>query len=223
MSANPQALKAEIILAIQLVTRHRAFRMTAALCGLALLGNRVAAARPLESAWAVAGALGAVAGSRVLSRGAALASARLAAAPFRSVAGRFIGVMAVIAPLTAVGAAVAGTPMPLGVSREVGVGVGYAAVLTAVAMGGTGMVGASSAATFGVFAAWVGQLPPGAWSEQLGAAGGLALGAWSALPMAWRVAAAASGDPASFRVLAAWGMLGLGGAVLGVARRRRLR
>lgn len=222
MPANPPAFKAEIILAIQLVTRHRAFRLTSGLAGLTVLSLRLAPNPPAGSVVAVAGALGAIAGSRVLARGPAMASARAAAAPVRSVIGRFVGVMLVLAPIVMVGGVLVGGGEGTGVTEQATWSVAYAAVLAAVSMGGVGAVGASSVSTFGVFAAWVGQVPPETWAERLGVVGGLTATIWSVLPMAWRVGTVTEGDRGATAVLLSWMVMGLSGAVVAVRRRRRL-
>ena len=109
----------------------------------------------------VAAMVAAVAGSRVLAHGAALAAARHApCAPWLVVAGRFAGVMVIVVPAVVVLGAVwlAGLPAPVVASR-IGLAVLTASAATGVAMAVTPSLGASAGSVVGLMAAWASQLP----------------------------------------------------------------
>ncbi len=109
----------------------------------------------------VAATVAAVAGSRVLTQGAALGAARHApCAAWLVVAGRFAGVIVIVVPTVVILGAVllAGLPSPDVVSR-IGLAVLAASAAVGVAMAVTPSWGASAGSAAGLMVAWAGQLP----------------------------------------------------------------
>lgn len=146
-------LKAEVVLGFQLVSRHRAPRLAAALTlvlAVAMSLARSSASTPAcpPLVLSLVGGLSAIACSRPLAHGAALGSARLAAAPGWMVAGgRFIGAMLFIAPLVLFISVVTGhTTFGFAIWRaEV-----YAGAIGMTTVGLSPLVGASAASGIGL-------------------------------------------------------------------------
>ena len=180
MLGSVLVLKAEMALGYQLVSRHRAPRFAAVIAAAFLVA--IAAAGLLGAAGyrgllpPVAATVAAVAGSRVLAHGAALAAARHApCAAWLVVAGRFAGVMVIVVPAVVILGAVllAGLPSPLVVSRIV-LAVLTASTAVGVAMAVTPSLGASAGSAAGLMAAWASQVPLLVGADATGSsAGGL--------------------------------------------------
>lgn len=224
---SPLAGKAEVVLGLQLVTRHRAPRLVA-LLSLAIAGLAATSGpSPERGAHLVllaAGTLAAVAGSRLLSPGPALAAARMVVAPCWMVpAGRLGGVLCVVGPFVlGMGLALA-TASPHGapVVGPVAVALAYAGCVGACTMAVAPLWGASAAASVGFLSAWFGLAPPStmaAWSAGWPPLQRVVLWVWNVLPLPWRaarwLAQGGLGDPL---LLTAWTVLGLGVAALHLA------
>lgn len=186
------AVKAEVVFGVLLVVRHRAVRLGATLV-LAVIGLAVAAGGPAAgSVFIVGGSLAAVAASRPLAPGPALAAAHRAAGPWwLAPVGRLTAVLLVIAPfllmaLVLVAAPRAGWPAALTLGL---VAIVYAAGLGALTLGLAPLMGASGAATAGLLAAWFGGLGPSAVAAALRGWPVLArplVVLWNLLPLEWR-------------------------------------
>ncbi len=210
------ALKAEALLGLHLVTRHRAPRLAGVL-GLAL----VAAAAVSESGpgarsvLLIGSTLAVVGASRVLAPGPALASARMVAARWWvAPVGRLAGALCAVVPF-AVGIA-ALVMVPHGEAslwRVAWVTTAYAVVLIACTIAMAPSLGASLAATLAFVAVWLGGVPPSAVSAVLGPWPLLERGAvwaWSLLPLPWRALRWLAGGPiADPLVLLAWAAIGM--------------
>ena len=172
------SLKAEVILAIQLVTRHQAPRPVLLLVAcLALItlrgGPAVTPAAVQRTLLLAAGLLGAVAGSRLLARGGALGAARQAgtwsAVP---VVGRTAGALILIGPvllLICFGLAPESRVMPVLL-----VALLFGAVQVTLAMALAPAIGASAAAAIGFFVAFLDGVGLGdAWELSAWLIGGL--------------------------------------------------
>jgi hypothetical protein len=160
------AFKAEIVLAIQLITRHRAPRLAAVLAfsAVALLvaeGRAVAAGEARRHTIIfIAGAVSAVAASRLLAKGPAWASVRRSAShPLVVPAGRLTGFLLLALPAAGAAAlsllALRDEQAPrLVVSLPL-----YCLAIGAVVMSVTPVLGASAAACAGVALAFLGVAP----------------------------------------------------------------
>lgn len=212
------ALKAEAVLGLLLVVRHRAVRLTGL---LAAVITALAAARPAENGRTsqtvllVGGSLAAVAATRLLASGAALTAARWVGGPgWLAPGGRLVGAMLVVVPCTAVSALLLARP---GATDSLGglvpVVVVYSAAIGALALALTPLLGASSAATCVLLAAWLGGAPPATVAMALSPwpyARGLILWLWKGLPLEWRaqrwLASGGSFDGALLVLWIAWGI-----------------
>jgi hypothetical protein len=191
-------LKAEVVLAMQLVSRHRAVKlaatlvllMTVAIASSAPAGGRVGGRQAVILL--MAGMLAAVAGSRPLAPGGALAALRMAAARWWiAPVGRILGAGVVIYPLVLVPIVVLVAPQasaPVMLKVIVTVTLYIVCVIACVAAL-TPVIGASAAAGAGFFSAWVGQTPPSgmqALTAGVPALQGPLVLLWNVLPLPWR-------------------------------------
>lgn len=221
------AFKAEAVLAVQLVLRHRAPRLAAALVLAAVFLAGARQAGGIGPLLLAAGGLGAVFGSRPLARGPALATARLVpVSPWLAPFGRYAGVLAVLLPAVAVAAAVLTAPAPpaaflRAAAAAAAVGGVWAALVLALAP----LVGATAAAALGLLAVVTGIAAPAdldLLTRGVGGPGRIARVAWHALPLPWRAEQWAAGigwDGVGWLIL--WSAPALGLAVLLVGRRAR--
>ena len=186
-------LKAETVLAVQLITRHRTVRLVAFLAAVVVaatwMSPRDTAREAFRTVFVVSGAVASVAASRVLSPGAALASVgRAAGAWWHAPVGRLLGV-GLVATATASVAVVTLTgtddhsTMLLFVSSAQAIGLGGIVMFLAPAWG------ASASGAIGLLIALLGPLPPSTVEAMLGDGSvferiGVML--WNALPLAWR-------------------------------------
>jgi hypothetical protein len=211
------ALKAEALLGLQLVTRHRAPRLTAIL-GLALVAG--AAVLPSGqtsngSVLLVGSTLAVIGASRLLAGGPALAAARMVAARWWVVpVGRLAGALCAVVPFAlGVAALMVGPHGGTGLGRIAWATCGYAAALIACTMAMASFFGASAAATFAFLAVWLGVAPPSAVSEALESWPVLqraAVWMWNALPLPWRALRwLAGGPPADPLLVIAWTLIGV--------------
>jgi len=192
---RPLAAKAEVVLGLQLVTRHRTVRL-AALLAVGITATVAASAPSVDRVtqvmlW-IGGTLAALAGSRLLASGPALAAARMVVAPWwLPPLGRLVGALCAIVPAT-LGAGVAMLAASHGaapVARLAGVVTVYTAAVAAVVMALAPLLGATGAASLGVLTVWLGGAFPSTVAALLAAWPGLgrAVGwAWWLLPPPWR-------------------------------------
>jgi hypothetical protein len=213
------AAKAEVVFGLQLVTRHRAPRL-AALLGLSI-GALAAASAPSPERVArvvllMAGTLAAVAASRLLSPGPALAAARMVVAAWWLVPlGRLAGVLCVVGPITlGTGLALASaSPQGAPILGPTAVALAFAACVSSCTMALAPWWGASAAASVGFLGVWFGGVPPTAVAALF--AGWVPLQRvviwlWNVLPLPWRAARwLASGGWEDALVLGAWTLFGL--------------
>jgi hypothetical protein len=211
------ALKAEALLGLHLVTRHRAPRLAAVL-GLALVATAAASGSghsPARPVLLIASTVAVVAASRLLAGGPALAAARMVAARWWVVpVGRLAGALCAVAPFTlGMAAMLAGSHGDAGPWRLAWVAGAYAAVLIACTMAMASRLGASAAATLGCFGVWLGGVPPSALSAMLAPwplARQGALWSWGVLPLPWRALRWLAGGPATDPLLLmAWLVMGV--------------
>ena len=228
---HPLALKAEIILALQLVSRHRAPRF-ASLLALGVTALLMAQAEPATGAGVrerlillATGILSAAAGSRVLARGGPYSSARRTAAPWPLVpAGRLAGAMLFTTLPGMVAAAVLLTDhWSVGEAASLVVMLVLASgAIAATVMAVTPMWGASAAAAAGLAVALAGGISPSYVVQVLAPTPVLrsfVLGLWNGLPLSWRaVHWLESGGFADPLVLLAWIVTGVGVSGLLVSR-----
>lgn len=218
------ALKSEIVLAAQLVARHRAPRLTMLLAAavvtfLVIQGHAAACGGSnLAAVLLICGVFGSVAGSRPLAPGAALASAYRAAASWWLVpTGRLGGVLLLTLPVVAVASVVlcADALTAWSVSLVVGLTV-YPASLASLVLAASPLIGASAAATLGFVTAWFGMASPAAVTALLQkwpVLQGAATLVWTWLPMGWRVERWIRGGSVADIVLpAVWLVLGIAAA-----------
>jgi hypothetical protein len=222
-----------VTLGLLLVIRHRAFRLTMllvlAITVIAAVGVRDRGASNVPSTVLVAGgSLIAVAASRVLAPGPALAGARWVAAPGWLVpTGRLAGALIVVVPATVATVMAMSVPASHAVDlvRVTMVATLYVSALGALTVMLTPIVGSSGAATCGFVAAWLGGVPPSAivsalatWSYGQRPVVWL----WNSLPLMWRAERwLTEGQIADGVVLAAWIVLGVTGAAWAVAASAR--
>jgi hypothetical protein len=210
-------MKGEAVFGMLIVVRHRAVRLASMLVLLVMVlaGVQAVGASP-HSLFVVGGCLAAVAGSRLLAPGAAVAAARRTAGPWwLAPAGRLVGVVLLLAPVLAVGAAALAASGGEGAPF---VALWLAALLQAAALGALTLalapaLGASAAGMVGLLAALLGGLRP---SEVLGLFAGwpyaqrVAVTAWNLLPLGWRAARwLRDGVGLDLLVLAGWIVLGV--------------
>jgi hypothetical protein len=162
------AAKAEAVLAVHLVIRHRTPRLAALLLLVVVLSTVLrshateGAARSLWSLLLVCGTLAAVSGSRLMAPGAALSAAYRVAAPWWLVpAGRLAGAMLVVLPVVGV------TTIAMGPSQSRGAEVPvllvscvYTGAVASTVAAATPVAGSSAAAALGLLLAWLGGLRP---------------------------------------------------------------
>lgn len=227
------AAKAEVVLGLQFVTRHRAPRLAALLgLGLAALAaaSEPSAERVARVSLLVAGTLAAVSASRLLSPGPALATARMVVAPWWLVpSGRLAGALCVVGPAT-LGIALAlawASPQDAPVAGPVAVALVYAACVTACTMAMAPWWGASAAASLGFLGVWCGVAPPSAMAALFSGwvpLQRIAIWLWNILPLPWRalrwLESGGFGDPL---LLLTWTLMGLGLAALHLAGTREPR
>lgn len=162
------AAKAEAVLAVHLVIRHRTPRLAALLLLVVVLSTVLRShategvAHGLWSLLLVCGTLAAVSGSRLMAPGAALSAAYRAAAPWWLVpAGRLAGAMLVVLPVVGV------TTIAMGPSQGRGTEVPvllvscvYTGAVASTVAAATPVAGSSAAAALGLLLAWLGGLRP---------------------------------------------------------------
>ncbi len=211
-------VKGEVVLGVLLVLRHRTVRLVGILTLLVLLLATVndADGTSAHALFVVGGCLAAVAGSRLMAPGAALAAARRAAGSWwLAPTGRLAGVLLLLAPILAVGAAAltasGGGEVPF-------VPLAVAALLQAAALGAVTLalapaLGASAAGMLGLIGALLGGLRPSEMHELFAAwpyAQRLVVIAWNVLPLSWRAARWLGYGPVhDLVVLGAWVVAGV--------------
>jgi hypothetical protein len=228
-------LKAEVVLAVQLVSRHRAVRLAATL--LILMTVAIASSGPAGGTMGgvqgaillMAGMVAAVAASRLLAPGGALTALRMAAAPWwMAPVGRMIGAGVVVYPLVLVPVVVLVAPhstAPI-LSMVVATVSVYTACMIACVGALTPATGASLAAALGFSAAWVGLTPPSGiqalTASVPGLQGPLVL-LWNLLPLPWRANRwFVQGTVEDAAVLLFWTAFGLMGAAWSAERFYRI-
>jgi len=192
------AAKAEAVLAVHLVIRHRTPRLAALLLLVVVLSTVLrsqatdGAARSLENLLLVCGTLAAVSGSRLLAPGAALSAAyRVAARWWLVPAGRLAGAMLVVLPVVGV------TTIAMGPSQGRGTGVVsvllascvYTGAVASTVTAATPVAGSSAAAALGLLLAWLGGLRPSAIYlalEPVPLVQRPLVFLWNVLPLNWR-------------------------------------
>ncbi len=214
------AAKAEVVMGVHLVMRHRTPRLAGLLVLVvvlsAVLRDPAGSVRGPSNLLFVCGTLAAVAGSRLLAPGAALAAAYRVAAPWPLVpAARLVGALLVVMPVVAVTTMAVGPSLGGGeVSGTVVVSAGvYTGAIASVVLAATPVTGSSVAAACGLLMAWLGGLRPSAIHFALESVPFVErpmVYLWNALPLNWRAARwiedGATGD--GF-VLVAWLLLGV--------------
>jgi hypothetical protein len=221
-------VKAEVVLGMLLVARHRSGRLVAVfavtLLALGLLDPGSGVTRSLHVLLLIGGSLGAVAGSRLLAPGPALLAARRVAARWWvAPAGRLLGALVLVAPLLALGAAIQKPPGGMvAVVRLAAIALVQAAALVGLVAGLAPLTGATTAGTLGLVAAWLGGVPPSGIGELLGSwtyARRVAVLLWNVLPLGWRAARWAAGGPVRDpALLIGWIVAGVGLGAWAAAR-----
>jgi hypothetical protein len=223
----PLAFKAEIVLGLQLVLRHRAPRvallLAATLVVLILAGSTRESTLSMrqQTIVLIAGVLATVAGSRVLVMGAPLSSVRSTASPWLlAPTGRLVAVVlftsvpVLAAALIAIGA----RGSVLSAIRVAAQATLFATAVAGPVMALTPLAGASAAAGLGLLAVLFGAVPPSEISAGLASwpsLRNLAVLGWNALPLPWRASRwLVGGGVADPALLGCWTVLGLGGAAL---------
>jgi len=210
-----------LTLAVLLVVRHRAVRFAAALAVVVLLladlGHAVDRPGAAEAtALVVVGSLGAVAASRLLGSGTALAALRKAAAPWWLSPGiRLTGVALLLTPVVGVATvALAGSGGNGDGAMRFG-GVVWVAS-TACAAGTLALspfLGASVSGALGLLAVWFGGIPPSAMHEVFGGWTVFqrpVVLLWNTLPLGWRATRwLQHGEAADGLMLGAWILAGI--------------
>lgn len=227
------AVRGEVLLAVLLVIRHRALRLAAVLALVVvvltvLAGPEAGVAARRQAVFVVGGSLAAVAGSRLLAPGPALAAARLAAGPWwLAPLGRLIGAWLVVAPPVAVAAAVlvGSVAGPWDAARIVAVGAAHGAAIASFVQALGPLGGAGVAAGLGLAAAWMGGVPPSEMAAALADwpyVQAPVVAAWNVLPLDWRATRwVRAGIPADLAILLGW--IGLGCLVAAWASGRAFR
>ena len=187
--------KAEIVFGTLLVMRNRAVRLS---CALALTAGALLSVQEVERfpgaqeprmTFLIVGTLAAVAGSRLLAPGGALAASRQVATVWWLVPlGRLTGALLVVLPVAAVPAfatvRVDVNPMLYGISVFV-----LAAAVASFSSSLAPMVGSSAGVTVAIAAVWIGALPTDtvhAWAERWPAVQQALAVLWNTLPLPWR-------------------------------------
>jgi hypothetical protein len=217
-----------MVLAASLVMRHRAPRLAALLAltviALALLqtgGESDGFGEP-AMVLLIAGTVAAVAGSRPLAPGAALASAYRAAAPWWMVpSGRLAGTLVLVLPMVAIAVMTLGPRV--GATESLSLGV-VAFLFSATVVAGmlvvTPILGSSVGASVGFLAVWLGTAPPSVVDAALArwpVARGTAVLVWNVLPLNWRaVRWVREGTWSDLLHLAVWLAAGLAAAAWAV-------
>jgi len=196
MSATMLAVKAQAVLAVLVTTRHRTVRMAMVSATVIVLFEAVRVGSGLSQSGStvlvVSGWLSAVAASRVLAPGAALDAARRVAGPWwLAPAGRLLGTMALVVPVTWVAASLLTSgsgAWPALVRICVGAAL-YASALAALVMALPPLWGATAAGTLGLLLAVLGVVPPSGMA-QLTESWPLVqrpvVLLWNSLPLGWR-------------------------------------
>jgi hypothetical protein len=225
------ALKAEVVLAWQLVTRHRAPRfgllLAMTMIGLWLMDrDQHAELDRRRTMLLMAGILASVTGSRVLSRGAVLSSARRTTAPtWAAPVGRLGGALMVAALPIGIAAGILDLSPSRGTFEPALLPsvLIYMAAIASWVMAITPVAGASSGAAFGLVASFAGTVSP---SDLFGffarwpMVGRWSVMTWGFLPLAWRVNRATDQIALpELLILVAWTIAGLGVAGWLVGRR----
>jgi hypothetical protein len=172
-----------------------------------------------------AGTLSAVAGSRLLAPGGALAGVRMAAADWwLAPVGRLLGAGCLVIPLAVMSSWVLLAPRaPLSAHWATGAVTGVYTLAGIAAIAPLAPVmGASAAAALGLFAAWFGPMLPsdvhGLFAAVPLLEGPLVL-AWNVLPLPWRAARwIESGNASDALLLTGWIALGVLGAAWSASR-----
>lgn len=205
-------VKAETVLAVQLITRHRTVRLVGFLAvvvvAISWMSPLGAPHESFRTVFVVSGAVASVAASRVFAPGAALVSVgRAAGAWWYAPVGRLLGVALVTTATTSVAAvSLAGTQdhstlLLLASSAQV---IGLASIVMVL----TPALGASAAGAIGLLFAILGPLPPstveallrdGSVVERVGVV------LWNSLPLSWRgIRVLEAGRTADLIIFAAW-------------------
>ncbi|MFQ6047272.1 MAG: hypothetical protein ACE5PT_13110 [Gemmatimonadales bacterium] len=186
------ALKAEVVIGVLLTVRHRTVRLAGFLAGaLLLLGSfaESAVSRGLELVLVISGTVAAVAASRLLAPGEALAAARRAGADWWvSATGRLAGVWLLILPAAWVAALILAEGMNEAI-RVAWVAAVYGGAVGAVTLALTPFMGATGAAALGLLGVWLGGLPPSGIYQILSGWEYVrrpAVWLWNVLPLDWR-------------------------------------
>lgn len=187
--------KAEVVFGVLLVVRHRPLRLACVLAFLMValpptqnLG-RTPRSYQASTVFFIAGTLAAVAGSRLLAPGAALAASRqVASRCWVTSYGRLAGALLVVLPVVTV--AVFSLNIPeYGHVRLSSVASVYAAAVASGVMLMAPAIGASAAAMVGFVAVWVGSISPQSIHESLNSwpllQGAISV-LWKSLPFEWR-------------------------------------
>lgn len=224
------ASKAELVLGMLLVVRHRTMRLSGvlALLGMTLAMFADASTRPglaRHTVLLLGGSLGAVAGSRLLAPGAALAAAWRCGSPWWLPAmGRLAGVALLAVPTVGVAAAaLTGTTSSWHGAIQLGfIAWVYTVAVAATALASSPFLGASVSGALGLLAVWFGGIPPSAMSELLTQwpyVQRLSVLLWNVLPLGWRarrwLELAETGDAL---LLATWIVLGVALGAWGTVR-----
>jgi hypothetical protein len=173
-------LKAEVILGLLIVIRHRAVRLTGllvlALVVFAVIGiDAVENAKVYRTILVVGGSLVAVATSRLFAPGPVLLT----------------GALLVVVSALAITVFTLAVPSqhPVDLLRIGVISVLYVGALGAGTAALTPMIGASASAVCGFIAAWLGGMPPSVVATALAewsVAQRLAVWLWNGLPLVWR-------------------------------------
>jgi hypothetical protein len=188
--------KAEVVIGTLLVVRNRAVRIA---CGLALTtgvllsvqeAERIPCAHRPATVSLIAGTLAAVAGSRLLAPGAALAASRHVATRWWLVPfGRLVGALLVVLPVVTVTVFALGLaevePFQFSMALTI-----YSAAVASLAFSFAPVVGSSAAVVATLVTVWIGALPTSAVQATVGKwpllQHVLAL-LWKVFPLHWRV------------------------------------
>lgn len=160
------AAKAEMVVGALLVMRHRTVRLACSLALtmviLSLIQNleRTTRAYQPDTVLLIAGTLAAIAGSRLLAPGAALAASRQVATQWWLVPfGRLAGALLVVLPVVGIAVLSLGRggagPFQLSLVAAI-----YAAAVASGVLALAPATGASAAAAAGFVAVWAGGIPP---------------------------------------------------------------
>ncbi len=230
LGALALSAKAEIVVGVLLVIRHRTVRLAALLAFVAIGMGVLGSGDPDQTnhhqiVFVVAGSLAAVAGSRVLSPGAALAAARRAAGPWwLAPSGRLTGAALAVSPVIAIAAISLAAPVTgaAAAAKLSAIAGCYAVALGALTLALAPLTGATAAGTLGLLAAWLGAIPPSGIQALLAEWPYVqrpAMILWNALPLDWRATrwfrVGGLEDPAIFAI---WIVVGIVVAAWAAAR-----